>query len=448
MAIEDLERQRLAQRAMHRLARAGNLTKPERCELCWRLGLDLHWWFGDYRYPLASVMWICQGCRHRTRERIKTMATFASWLSVQENRPEDDPTGWLARAWKAQEGSRPRVSSPGGIGRHLHEVHPELAEAVDQALIAATHEYTQQRAREQAGDSSTSSQPAAGQQAMPGMEPAGQDEQTGKPVAVVPSSAWVQHPDATKFGTCAECGWPRGLAGSPAGAMGTHITCAAGHVFKPVQPQAADQATYHVVVPTSITTSGGAGSVRGPQQAEDAAEQTEHEQNVQRLAAMGPQTGPATGQDRRYQGASPAEIAAAERAAGGAVPLDQEQLSDHAMLAALTEWAQHITGAIDALSTQQELLIRLLLGEPAASPPEPGSGADGGPAAPWEPLTLSEQLASPGHAGDAAEPQGGAERALGGADGWAGAGFASWFGAADDSALAEPDAGWPPQSHG
>jgi hypothetical protein len=67
------------------------------------------------------------------------------------------------------------------------------------------------------------------QEPMPGMNAA-----TGKPVAVVPSSAWTQHPDASQYGSC-QCGWPRGLAVIDSSGK-TVITCAAGHVFTPERP--------------------------------------------------------------------------------------------------------------------------------------------------------------------------------------------------------------------
>jgi hypothetical protein len=57
---------------------------------------------------------------------------------------------------------------------------------------------------------------------------------TGKPVAVVPSTAWVTHPDASQFGSCSQEGWARGLAKTGDRAV---ITCAAGHIFEPERPE-------------------------------------------------------------------------------------------------------------------------------------------------------------------------------------------------------------------
>ena len=47
------------------------------------------------------------------------MTTFQQWLAKQEDGPQDDPVAWLARAWKSQEGKRPRVSSASGIEKHM-----------------------------------------------------------------------------------------------------------------------------------------------------------------------------------------------------------------------------------------------------------------------------------------------------------------------------------------
>jgi hypothetical protein len=177
------------------------------------------------------------------------MTTFANWLAGSENGPQDDPVAWLARQWKALEGNRPRVSSPTGIEKHLVTLAPpgnaegdQWTGYVHQAVAEATGRYRSDKAREQLGESpvsgplTPSASPAGTgevQDPMPGMNAA-----TGKPEAVVPSGAWVTHPDASQFGSCSIEGWARGLAhtGKP-GDSPMKIMCAAGHVFDPERPE-------------------------------------------------------------------------------------------------------------------------------------------------------------------------------------------------------------------
>jgi hypothetical protein len=178
------------------------------------------------------------------------MATFQSWLADQLVRPETDPVGWLARQWKAHEGNRPRVSSPTGIGRFLEEQAGEDQAAkgyVNEAVKAATTAYRERDAGPVVTRDGEPANAAAEQAAAyhaEGLHEAAaiveRNAVTGKPVAVVPGSAWITHPDATQFGTCTTCGWPRGLAGATTGAMGSHITCAAGHIFTPEKPGSPD----------------------------------------------------------------------------------------------------------------------------------------------------------------------------------------------------------------
>lgn len=142
------------------------------------------------------------------------MGTFQSWLNDQLVRPENDPVGWLARQWKAREGDRPRVSSPTAIGRFLEDLAGDdapLRSSTNEAVRLATQAYI---------DSKT------------GQPTADRNEQTGKPLAVVPGAAWVQNPDATQYGSC-QCGWARGLAVLDGRQV---ITCAAGHIFEPDRP--------------------------------------------------------------------------------------------------------------------------------------------------------------------------------------------------------------------
>jgi hypothetical protein len=169
------------------------------------------------------------------------MATFSQWLAKQEDAPQDSPVGWLARAWKSQEGNRPRVSSPSGIEKHMLTLaagddaqQDSWRSYVHTAVNEATTAYKADKVHEQpAGGKNTSSQ-----ETLPGM-----NEQTGKPVAVVMGSQWQTYPDASQYGSCATCGWPRGLADrGPAADQETRIviTCAAGHVFEPQKPGPAD----------------------------------------------------------------------------------------------------------------------------------------------------------------------------------------------------------------
>lgn len=142
------------------------------------------------------------------------MGTFQSWLNDQLVRPGNDPVGWLARQWKAREGDRPRVSSPTAIGRFLEDLAGDdapLRSSTNEAVRLATQAYI---------DSKT------------GQPTADRNEQTGKPLAVVPGAAWVQNPDATQYGSCS-CGWARGLAVLDGRQV---ITCAAGHIFEPEKP--------------------------------------------------------------------------------------------------------------------------------------------------------------------------------------------------------------------
>jgi hypothetical protein len=196
---------------------------------------------------------------------MRNVATFTSWLNEQSGRGEADPIGWLALQWADQEGTRPRVSSPSGVEKHLLTVHDgdeSWQRTVRTTVRQATDAYHHR------GD------PPAGQGELPGVVPA---------AAAVRAGQWTTHPNAAEFGTCTECGWPRGLADLGSGPV---MVCAAGHVFAPQQPEpttatqfdgsAADQVVI-TQMPTWIHTSGGAGSVRDPEQTGEAADRAEHD---------------------------------------------------------------------------------------------------------------------------------------------------------------------------
>lgn len=191
------------------------------------------------------------------------MATFSQWLAKQEDAPQDSPVGWLARAWKSQEGNRPRVSSPSGIEKHMLTLaagddaqQDSWRSYVHTAVNEATTAYKADKVHEQSGSSTSSTQT---QETLPGTNPA-----TGKPVAVVPGNQWTQHPNAVDYGSCHECGWPRGLADLGAGA-GEQLTCAAGHVFEPQKPGAPEAGETVITLSGPLTPTvgdGGAGLTR------------------------------------------------------------------------------------------------------------------------------------------------------------------------------------------
>jgi hypothetical protein len=160
------------------------------------------------------------------------MATFSTWLAGNEAGAQDDPVAWLARQWKALEGNRPRVSSPSGIEKHLLTLaagEPAQADQWRGYVHTAIAEATSRYKNAKAAESNTSSE-----QTLPGM-----NEATGKPVAVVSSTQWVEHPDASKYGSCETCGWARGLARTDQPGK-VVMTCAAGHVFEPQKPGPTD----------------------------------------------------------------------------------------------------------------------------------------------------------------------------------------------------------------
>lgn len=173
------------------------------------------------------------------------MTTFQQWLAKQEDGPQDDPVAWLARAWKSQEGKRPRVSSASGIEKHMltlgsgdEAAQDNWTGYVHQATGEATGRFKAdqlagQTAKQAASGSDTSS--GETQAELPGIAPQGINEATGKPVAIVTSAQWRTYPDASQYGSCGTCSWPRGLADLGQG-RGELIMCAAGHVFAPAKP--------------------------------------------------------------------------------------------------------------------------------------------------------------------------------------------------------------------
>lgn len=175
------------------------------------------------------------------------MATFSQWLAGHEAGPQDDPVAWMARTWKRLEGSRPRVSSPSGIEKHLvkQSVAAELApgydhglwvQSVNQAVAEATKRYRRDKAAEQlaAGDEPPAQVAAQPPPAADGINPA-----TGKPVAILSAKDWTEHPLATKFGSCQQEGWALGVAVIDGRKV---LTCAAGHIVNTGTPAVFDAA--------------------------------------------------------------------------------------------------------------------------------------------------------------------------------------------------------------
>lgn len=168
------------------------------------------------------------------------MATFQQWLAGNEGGPQDDPVAWLARAWKSQEGKRPRVSSASGIEKHMLTLAAGEPAQQDQwtgyvhlAVNAAVDKFRAEK---------STPAPAGVQQELPGAEPQGdRNPVTGKPVAIVAQAQWRRYPDASVLGSCEVCGWARGFADLGQG-KGEQMMCAAGHVFEAQLPGPTGQA--------------------------------------------------------------------------------------------------------------------------------------------------------------------------------------------------------------
>lgn len=347
------------------------------------------------------------------------MATFQSWLNDQTVRPDSDPVGWLARLWKSHETDRPRMSSPVSIGRFLEdqadgdEARGHVTEAVRAATVAyrdralaepmVTRDGTPANAAAEAmtPEQRAAFDPATGKPRSPvpghpdpGMSPAG-----GWPVAVVPSSAWVTHPDASQYGSCG-CGWARGLAGRPDSTQdgtpqGTTvvITCAAGHIFEPSKPETLAETT-----PDFRATAEQAGrDLRGETQpelplSEIAAEQLMAAVGIPLEPGQVPETADVT-----------AEMAADGTAALQAEVLDQILTAQGMIMHTLSRIARHVGLPPERLDEFVDASLREAeMGEARGTAPLP-PGYDGWRAEGQAPADLSSQLY--GLAGQPPAPQ-------------------------------------------
>jgi hypothetical protein len=172
------------------------------------------------------------------------VTTFARWLTEQAERGQQDPIGWLARAWGSIEPDhRARISSPTKIKKVLSEQGSQTAEWQQYMASAVEAAVTAYRERPDG--------PAAAQQLPPaGDEPAaaelsGEGTVTADGPVVADGAAavamlgqnwegWATEPQE-RLGTCLACGALMGV-----GMVGGQkvLVCAAGH---PVSKRVAQQ---------------------------------------------------------------------------------------------------------------------------------------------------------------------------------------------------------------
>jgi hypothetical protein len=266
------------------------------------------------------------------------MATFTRWLSDQENRPQADPIGWLARQWKAAEGSRPRVSSPTGVAKHLATLAPDegtgpwldyLTKAIDAARAERSRELLKADA---SGRHPTGEELARFRQANQDPAATGAVREAYAGEVMEPGSGGTPIRDTD--GQIVELPPGAGSGAELSGEGEIRAMPAAGEVLEIRSGyQELNWLTEHFdqrfnMIETVVLAIAHRVGIRpedlaavGASFAEaDAAAETitgQVDENDLRLAAMGPQIDPATGQDRRYQGASPEDIAAAEELLAG-----------------------------------------------------------------------------------------------------------------------------------
>jgi hypothetical protein len=315
------------------------------------------------------------------------MATFSQWLSKQEDGPQDDPVAWLARQWKALEGNRPRVSSPSGIEKHLMTLaagepaqQDQWTGYVHQAVADATGRYKDDKTRESEAKASSGEQ----QDQLPGtgLDTTGVDRAhplnpaTGKPVAVVPSSHWAEHPDASKYGSCYICGWARGLAkrdvDDPAG--GVVMTCAAGHIFEPAKPGPADAGPAATTSP--VATAAPAAGELTPEQVNEAESFRDDMPGMEYVTDEGP-----------VDLLALVNLKLTVLCISLGLPTDPG-----AMMELITAAAEQQQDESDTLAGQlAEAGMRAAAGEPRAVPAEAGSQVSGQPLLPWDLAQLYAQ---------------------------------------------------------
>jgi hypothetical protein len=158
------------------------------------------------------------------------VTTFARWLTEQSGRAQQDPIGWLSRAWGSLDPDlRARISSPTKIKERLAEHGSQTAEwqgYLATAVDAAISEY-----RKRGLDTAQQLPPVTDEPAA--AELAGEGTMTAEPGE--PGISWSTGPQE-RLGTCLQCGALMGVSVTGSGAK--ILMCAAGH---PIGPKAAQQ---------------------------------------------------------------------------------------------------------------------------------------------------------------------------------------------------------------
>lgn len=253
----------------------------------------------------------------RNREGLRDVPTFARWLQ-DTTEPETHPIGWLRLRWAEAEGRRPRVSTPAGIEKFLAEaldetMHGQVNTAIRQAKDAYQH-------RDDPSWSAAPEAAAAGLELASGAytissdqltemqadaverlegDPYGDAERLRLEMAEAAAGAGVPFPPEPSMREVwielvaqrqqADRMWA--LVRSMAAVMGLNVdddSIGAMAELWDAAPDAAESITAQLANGSDPT-------------------QEQLEENL-RLRSMGPQIDPATGQDRRFQGISPAEL--------------------------------------------------------------------------------------------------------------------------------------------